>query len=91
MTLMRHHRRTSVLVALLAVLPASGAISQTKDNAKTAQREKLLGEMKTRAETTHVYSLGDNKRRQAKLVPRPIFRYSDEPLQIGAQPTWVWF
>ena len=58
--------------------------------AKKETREKLFEKMRTRAETTKVYSLADNKRTEAKLVPQPIFRYSDQPRFIVDATMWVW-
>ncbi|MCH7686940.1 MAG: hypothetical protein IH899_09705 [Planctomycetes bacterium] len=86
---MRHVRQCLVLSALAVLLTSSVGRPQS-DVERKEQREKLLREMRTRAETTKVYSLAGNKRLQAKLVAQPIFRYSDQPRLILDATMWVW-
>lgn len=86
---MRHRRRISVLVALLAIALTTRAFAQS-DEKRKKQREKSLSEMRNSAETTKVYQLDDEKQTAAKLLPHPLFRYSDQPRGIFDATLWGW-
>lgn len=55
-----------------------------------AQRAELRQGMRARAEQTSVVVVSDEQQLAAKLVPAPLFRYSDQPRDIIDASFWAW-
>ena len=81
---------SAALASLFMITMPSPVLPQSNDKARKEQREKLLHEMRRRAETTKVYKLTDKKKIAVKLLPQPLFRYSDQPRLILDATMWVW-
>lgn len=58
--------------------------------AQKAQREERLRQMRSRAEATQVLQLHNGKQTTVKVIPQPVFRYSDQPRLILDATLWVW-
>lgn len=78
------------ILSLLALSTIAGpALSQSDGEERKQQREKLLKQMRTRAERIKAVSLAE-KRRAAAMIPKPLFRYDDQPRQILDATLWGW-
>ncbi len=52
------------------------------------QRQKELDAMRRRAEATTVWRIDGGARTRLKLMPEPLFRYSDQPRKVGDATLW---
>src|SRR5258708_34016413 len=58
------------------------------DDQDELRRTRMLEQMRALAEGTNVrFENGD---RQPELVPRPVFRYDDQPRRFLDATMWVW-
>ncbi len=79
---------TSSATVLLAVFITTLAPVCRADDKDEQQRTRLLEQMRALAEGTQVrFENGD---RQPELVPRPVFRYDDQPRRFIDATMWVW-
>jgi hypothetical protein len=87
------------LVAGLALSPpvsqaarAGDADDDAEKQEAQARKERYTNWMRTYAEGTNIrlQSQGDEEEQSAKLVPNPVFRYSDEQRAIPDATLWVW-
>jgi|SRR5579872_2714750 len=58
--------------------------------ARTKQRDENFQEMEKRAVGTKIRPAGQEKKRDAELIARPLFHYTDEPRRIVDATLWGW-
>ncbi len=65
--------------------------NQEKPNkGKQEQSKARLREMHMRAKATTIVQIGSDKQTLGKLVPEPVFRYSDQPRRVIDATLWCW-
>jgi hypothetical protein len=63
--------------------------NETPDQEAEERKKRYADWMRTYSEETKISLVGEDDA-QIKLVPKPIFRYSDEPQLIPDATLWVW-
>lgn len=67
------------------------AESESDSESTQEQRKRLLSEMQSRARATKISALSKTeKQTAAKMLPQPVFRYSDQPRFIQDATVWAW-
>jgi hypothetical protein len=66
------------------------AWAQPPGPAGEPDRAERLADMRQRVESVEVQVAGSDRLPLAKLVPEPLFRYSDEPRRIVDATLWCW-
>lgn len=75
-------------IAVVAILSMSLARVSRADDQDERQRTRMLEQMRDLAEGTKVrFENGDP---QPEIVPRPVFRYDDQPRRFLDATMWVW-
>jgi hypothetical protein len=97
---MRRVTQLSVAVFVGSCLIASWSIraddadapADAEKEAARARKERYMNWMRNYAENTAIRLApqGSEPEETAKLVPNPVFRYSDEPRQYPDATLWVW-
>ena len=99
------HARVSDVLACVAFLSAflgaphaeeptlSRVHAQSQNASETKQRvqsKSPLRQLHLRARAVTVYQIGKDKKTLGKLVPEPVFRYTDQPAKIVDATLWCW-